>query len=65
MEQVDVNHMCAQPETPKPMGRLLLIPKQHREWSLPHWPSVLLANRLKGTSTEKMRPENMTWTPIS
>lgn len=33
--------------------------------SLPHWPSVLLANMLKGTSTEKMRPENMTWTPIS
>lgn len=29
----------------------------------PHWPSVLLANLLKGTSTEKMRPENMTWTP--
>ena len=31
----------------------------------PHWPSVLLANLLKGTSTEKMRPENMTWTPSS
>lgn len=31
----------------------------------PHCPSVLFANLLKGTSTEKMRPENMTWTPIS
>lgn len=31
----------------------------------PHCPSVLLANLLKGTSTEKMRPLNMTWTPIS
>lgn len=29
----------------------------------PHCPSVLLANLLKGTSTEKMRPLNMTWTP--
>ena len=31
----------------------------------PHCPSVLLANLLKGTSTEKMRPLNMTWTPSS
>ena len=26
---------------------------------------MLLANLLKGTSTEKIRPLNMTWTPIS
>lgn len=31
----------------------------------PHCPSVLLANLLKGTSTEKIRPLNMTWTPSS
>lgn len=35
------------------------------EGGSPHCPSVLLANLLKGTSTEKMRPVNMTWTPIS
>lgn len=31
----------------------------------PHCPSVLLANLLKGTCTEKMRPVNMTCTPSS
>lgn len=36
-----------------------------RGWGSPHCPSVLLANLLKGACTEKMRPLNMTWTPIS
>lgn len=40
-----------------------MSPEPGRDGHSPHCPSVLLANLLKGTSTEKMRPENMTWTP--